>query len=59
MIFRGRIWQVSSAWPSFCSIPIAIWIINETQVSWTVVGPFILIGLGVIPIIKVFCFREE
>ncbi len=59
LIFRGRIWQGILSLAFFCSIPIAIWIINETKVSWTLVGGFILIGLGVITIIKVFFFREE
>ncbi len=59
LIFRGRIWQGILSLAFFCSIPIAIWIINETDVSWTLVGAFILIGLGVITIVKVFFFREE
>jgi hypothetical protein len=59
LIFRGRIWQGILSLAFFCAIPIAIWIINETQVSWTLVGAFILIGLGVITIAKVFFFREE
>ena len=59
LIFRGRIWQGILSLAFFCSIPIAIWIINETEISWTLVGAFILIGLGVITIAKVFFFREE
>ena len=59
LIFRGRIWQGILSLAFFCSIPIAIWIINETDVSWTLVGAFILIGLGVITIVKVFFFRDE
>jgi hypothetical protein len=59
LIFRGKIWQGILSLAFFCSIPIAIWIINETEVSWTLVGAFILIGFGVITIVKVFFFREE
>ena len=58
LIFRGRVWQGILSLVFFCSIPIGIWIINETQISWTLVGAFILIGLGVITIAKVFFFRE-
>lgn len=58
LIFRGRIWQGILTLAFFCAIPIGIWIINETQISWTLVGAFILIGLGVITIAKVFFFRE-
>jgi hypothetical protein len=59
LIFRGKIWQGILSLAFFCSIPIAIWIINETEVSWTLVGAFILIGFGVITIVKVFFLREE
>ena len=58
LIFRGRIWQGILTLAFFCAIPIGIWIINEAQISWTLVGAFILIGLGVITIAKVFFFRE-
>lgn len=59
LIFRGRIWQGILSLAFFCGIPIAIWVINETQVSWNLVGAFILIGIGVITIAKVLFFREE
>ena len=59
LIFRGRIWQGILSLAFFCAIPITIWVINETQVSWTLVGAFILIGIGVITIAKVMFFREE
>ena len=59
LIFRGRIWQGILSLAFFCAIPITIWVINETQVSWTLVGAFILIGIGVITITKVLFFREE
>lgn len=59
LIFRGRIWQGILSLAFFCAIPIAIWIITETEISWTLVGAFVLIGLGVITIAKVFFFRDE
>ncbi len=59
LIFRGKIWQGILSLAFFCSIPIAIWIINQTQISWTLVAGFILIGVGVITIAKVLLFRAE
>jgi hypothetical protein len=59
LIFRGKIWQGILSLAFFCSIPIAIWFINQTQISWTLVVGFILIGVGVITIVKVFLFRAE
>ena len=44
LIFRGKIWQGILSLAFFCSIPIAIWIINETEVSWTLFGAFFLMG---------------
>ena len=43
----------------FCSIPIVVWIIQETDVSWVLVGALILIGIGVIVLVKAFFLREE
>ena len=59
LIFRGKIWQGILSLAFFCSIPIGVWIINETDVSWTLVGALILIGIGIITIVKVFFFRDE
>ena len=59
LIFRGKIWSGILSLAFFCSIPIAIWIIQETNVPWTLVGPLILIGIGVIVLVKAFVLREE
>jgi hypothetical protein len=59
LIFRGKIWQGILSLAFFCSIPIGIWIIQETDISWTLVGALILIGIGVIVLVKAFVLREE
>ena len=58
LIFRGKIWQGVLSLAFFCSIPIGVWIIQETEVPWTLVGPLILIGIGVIVLVKAFILRE-
>jgi hypothetical protein len=58
LIFRGKIWQGILSLAFFCSIPIAIWIIQETDIPWTLVGPLILIGVGVIVLVKALFLRE-
>ena len=59
LIFRGKIWQGILSLAFFCSIPIGIWIIQKTDISWTLVGALILIGVGVIVLVKAFVLREE
>ena len=59
LIFRGKIWQGILSLAFFCSIPIAIWIIQETNIPWTLVGAMVLIGIGVIVLVKAFILREE
>lgn len=58
LIFRGQIWKGILSFAFFVAIPIAIWIISETQIPWTIVGPLILIGIGVIILVKALFFRE-
>jgi len=35
-----------------------VWIIQETSIPWTIVGPLVLIGIGVIIIVKAFVLRD-
>ena len=58
LIFRGHIWRGLLSFAFFISIPIVIWIINETEIPWTLVGPMILIGIGVVIIAKGLFFRD-
>jgi len=59
LIFRGKIWGGILSLAFFCSIPIIVWIIQGTDISWTLVGAFILIGIGIIVLVKAFGLREE
>ena len=58
LIFRGRIVKGIGTLAFFCAIPIAVWVIQATDVPWTLVGPMILIGLGVILLVKAVFLRE-
>lgn len=58
LIFRGRIVKGIGTLAFFCAIPIAVWVIQRTEVPWTLVGPMILIGLGVILLVKAVFLRE-
>jgi hypothetical protein len=59
LIFRGRVWQGIFTMAFFFAIPIGIWIIQERDVDWTLVVAFILIGAGVVTLVKVLLFRQE
>ena len=58
LIFRGKLWQGIGTLVFFSAIPIVIWLINQTQIPWTVVGPLFLIGIGVIILVKAFFLRD-
>lgn len=58
LIFRGKIWRGMGTIAFFSAIPIVVWIFQETDIPWGLVGPFILIGLGVITLVKVFYLKE-
>ena len=59
LIFRGKIWRGILSLVFFCSIPIVIWIIEETAIPWTLVGPLVLIGIGVIILVKAFILPKD
>lgn len=58
LIFRGKTMQGIGTIAFFSAIPIVIWIIEETAIPWGIVGPLILIGLGVITLVKIFYLKE-
>lgn len=58
LVFRGKTLQGIGTLAFFCAIPLAIWIIQETEIPWSLVGPLVLIGLGVIVLVKAFYLRE-
>ncbi len=58
LIFRGKFWRGIGTIAFFSAIPIVVWIVQETDIPWELVGPFILIGLGVITLAKVFYLKD-
>ncbi len=59
LVFRGKTLRGIGTLVLFCAIPIAIWIIQEAEIPWSLVGPLVLIGIGVIVLVKAFYLREE
>ncbi len=58
LVFRGKTVRGIGTLAFFCAIPIVVWIIQENEIPWSVVGPIVLIGLGVIGLVKAFYLRE-
>jgi hypothetical protein len=58
-IFRGRtssgIWTIVT----LCGIALVFTIIQSTDVTWGIIGPFILIALGVITLVRIFYLKDE
>ncbi len=59
LVFRGKTLQGIGTLVFFCAIPFAIWIIQAAEIPWALVGPLVLIGVGVIVLVKAFYLREE
>jgi hypothetical protein len=59
LIFRGKTLRGIGTLAFFCAIPIAVWIIQEARIPWSLVGPLVLIGIGVIVLVKAFYLRAE
>ena len=58
LIFRGKIWEGIGSLVFFCGIAVAVEIVRATDIDWTLMAAFILIGVGVITLIKAFVLRE-
>ena len=58
LIFRGRFWAGVGSLVFFCGIAIAVELIRVAEVPWALVAAMILIGLGVITLVKAFVLRE-
>ncbi len=58
LIFRGRTWAGIASLVFFCGIAIIVELIRVTAITWGLVGPFILIGIGVIIVAKTLFFRD-
>jgi len=59
LIFRGKTAQGVGTLALLWSIPIGIWIIQKAEIPWSLVGPMILIGVGVIVLVKAFFLRDK
>jgi hypothetical protein len=59
LIFRGKTWQGIGSLAFFCGIGVAVEIVRATDVSGVVIGAFILIGIGVIVLVKAFVLRDD
>jgi len=59
LIFRGQIAKGIGTIALFGAIPIVIAVVQSTDITWAVVGPFILIVLGVITLVKAFFLKDK
>jgi hypothetical protein len=58
LIFRGKTWQGIGSLIFFCGIAVAVEFIRTTDVSGVTIGAFILVGIGVIILVKALFFRD-
>jgi len=59
LIFRGKTMRGIGTLAFFCAIPFAVWIIQKGEIPWSLVGPLVLIGIGVIVLVKAVLLRKE
>lgn len=59
LIFRGKILGGIVSLVFFCGIAVAVELIRTTDVSGVVIGAFILVGIGVIVLVKALFLRGE
>jgi hypothetical protein len=59
LIFRGKTARGIGTLAFFCAIPVAVWIIQDNEIPWSVVGPMVLIGIGVIALVKSVYLRKD
>jgi hypothetical protein len=59
LVFRGKILQGIGTLAFFLAIPTILWLIQAVQIPWKIVGPLILIGIGIIVLVKAFYLRED
>ena len=58
LIFRGKTWQGIGSLAFFCGIAVVVEIVRRTDVDGVVVAAMILVGIGVIILLKALFFRE-
>ncbi len=54
LVFRGKVARGIGTLVFFSAIPIIVWLVQEVDIPWEMVGPMILIGIGVIVLVKAF-----
>ena len=59
LIYRGKIWQGIGSLIFFCGIAVAVEFIRTIDVSGVTIGAFILIGIGVIILVKVLFIQRR
>jgi len=59
LIFRGQTAKGIGTLAFFWGIALIAIIVQAANVPWSIVGPLILIGIGVIILVRIFFLREE
>ena len=59
LIFRGKTARGIGTIVFFSAFPIIWGIAQATDISWSVVGAFVLIALGAIALVKAFYLKDE
>ncbi len=59
LVFQGKTLRGIGTLLFFCAIPIIVWIVQEVDVPWELIGPMVLIGVGVIVLVKTFLLRKD
>lgn len=59
LIFRGKTREGIGTLVFFIGIAVAVELIRRTEISFVVIGSFILIGIGIIILAKAFLFRDS
>ena len=58
LIFRGKTLEGIGTLALFWGIAAIAIIVQETEVPWAIVGPLVLIGIGVIVLVKAFFLSD-
>ena len=58
LVFRGQTAKGIGTLAFFWGIAVITIIVQETEVPWAIVGPLVLIGIGVIVLVKAFFLRD-
>ena len=59
LIFRGKTMRGIGSLVFFCGIAIIVELVRKTDIDGVVIAAMILVGIGVIVLVKAFFFREE